>query len=143
VLDQLQIVARPRTNVGMKLGEALVQIGRSEVIGHDQQVDIGVAVGVPAGHRAEEPGAAQVGPRGQTLSQSPDQLASQTRQSQHRPGGEVTPVERDHRGSTSDGLAHQAGSDEVFDDSTGVAGSDPRGNGERRLVTGRSRRSRA
>ena len=108
----------------MQLSEALVQLGGAKIVGNDQQVDVGVAVevdvevavGVAPGRRAEQPGAVALGPCGKPLAQSPDQLASKTGQSQHRPGGEVVPVQHDHRRSAGDRLAHQSSLDEFLDD---------------------------
>jgi hypothetical protein len=64
------------------------------------------------------------GPHRKPLAQSPDQLASKTRQSQHRPSREVVPVQHDHRRSAGDCLAHKSTLDELLDDGAGVAGSD-------------------
>jgi len=58
-----------------------------EVVDHDEKVDIGVAVGLAASHGPEEPGTVDIWPRRKPLAQSPNQLASQARESQHRAGG--------------------------------------------------------
>ena len=121
MLDELQVVAGPGANVGVEPCQALVQLGRLEIVGHDQEVDVRVAVGVAPGHRAEEPGTRKVGPPRDPLTQSPDQLASQTRQGQYRPGREVASVQHNHRRSAGDGLAHESGSDELLDDGAPVA----------------------
>ncbi len=123
VLDKLQVVASPRVNVGLKARQSLMQVGRLDVVDHYQKVDVRVAVGIAASHGPKEPGTVEVGPRGEPFAQSPDQLASQTGQSEHRPGGEVVPVQHNHRRSAGDRLAHQSSLDEFLDDGAGVAGS--------------------
>ncbi len=52
---------------------------------HNEHVHVGAAVGVTSGHRSEQPGTKKVGPGRQALAQSPDELASQPSQGQHRP----------------------------------------------------------
>jgi len=89
VLDELQVVAGPRTNVSLKLRQTVVKVGRLEIFGDDQQVDIRVAAGVAASHGPEEPCTVQVGPRREPLAQPPDQFPSQPRKSEHRPSREV------------------------------------------------------
>ena len=79
VLDKLQLVAGPGANVGLKARQSFMQVGRLEVVDHDQTVDVRVAVGVAASDGPEEPGAVEVGPCGQSFAQSPE--------AQNRPRG--------------------------------------------------------
>ena len=62
----------------------------------------------------------EVGPRRELLSQPPDHLAPQTRQSNHRPSRKVVPVQQYHRRSAGQRLAHKSAMDELLDDGTGV-----------------------
>gem|GEM_PF-2994792 len=96
MFDKLHVVAGPGANVGLKARQSFMQVGRLEVVDHDQKVDIRVAVGVAASNGPEEPGAVEVGPCGEPFAQSPDQLASQAGQSEHRPCGKVAPVQHNH-----------------------------------------------
>ncbi len=97
-----------------------MQVGCLDVVRNDQKVDIRVAVGIASGHGPEEPGTMEVGPRGELLSQTPDQLTPQTRQSNYRPSRKVVPVQQYHRRSAGQSLAHESAMDELLDDGTRV-----------------------
>jgi hypothetical protein len=46
VLDELQVVTGPTANISLKARQSLIQIGCPEVVDDDQQVDVGLAVGI-------------------------------------------------------------------------------------------------
>ena len=97
MFDKLQLVPCPGADVRVELSEAFVKIAGPEIVGHNQQVNVGVAIGISACDGPKEPCAQHVWPRREPLAQSTDQLATETCEGQDGAGREVVSVQHDHR----------------------------------------------
>lgn len=102
-----------------------MQIGRVQVVGDDEQIDVGIPAGLAAGHRAEQPGTEDVRPAGKSFAEAANEFAAQTGESDQRAGGEVAPVQRHHRRSPGDELTDETAPDDVLDDRAGVTRRHP------------------
>ena len=115
VLDELQWIARPLLDrIGEPRGVAVERV-RVEAM-DDRDVDIGLAVAVAAGGRAEEPGTVDRRPFRELLGECIDQARPQADDRCQRFDGEVAAVDLDAVGATDRRARRKPALEEVVDD---------------------------
>ncbi|MEZ5382236.1 MAG: hypothetical protein R2754_10670 [Microthrixaceae bacterium] len=124
MFNELQLVASPLTDVFVELGQPLVKIDGVEIVGDDQQIDVRRRRGVSSRHGPEDPGTSDVGPLGEALADSINQLAAESCKGHNRSGRQVPSVQLDQRGPSCRGLDHQPGFDQGSQYSAGVGWCD-------------------